>query len=124
MNAALYNFQNMKSKLSDYKTILIIGDMLELGKSSNELHLKLIPILKKIKPNMLITLGFYTNNICKDLCSSVNCYPYTSIDKLLTDIKKYLKPKQLILIKGSNGTGLWKLVPILKENNQEEYNAA
>ena len=124
MSAALYNFYNMKVKLINYETILIIGDMLELGESSNELHLKLIPIIKKIKPNILITLGLYTGNICKELCSVIDCYPYTSIDKLLTDIKKYLKPKQVILIKGSNGTGLWKLVPILKEHIQEEYNAA
>ena len=124
MKAALNNFQNMKHKYKNYEIILIIGDMLELGESSNELHLKLIPIIKKINPNTLITLGVYTAKICKELSSSINCCPYTSFDKLITDIKKYLKPTQLILIKGSNGTGLWKLVTVLKRNIQEEYNAA
>ena len=124
MNAALYNFNNMKQKLENYESILIIGDMLELGESSNELHLKLIPIIKKINPNILITLGIYTANISKELCSSINCYSYNSVEKLLKDIKKYLKPTQVIFIKGSNGTGLWKLVPTLIRNIQEEYNAA
>jgi len=124
MNSALNNFQNMKNKFKSYETILIIGDMLELGDSSNELHFKLVPIIKKIKPNILITLGVYTSKICKELCSSVNCYPYLSIDRLLTDIKKHLRPTQIILIKGSHGTNLWKLPAILKQNIQEEYNAA
>ena len=124
MNSALNNFQNMKNKFKNYETILIIGDMLELGDSSNELHFKLVPIIKKIKPNILITLGVYTSKICKELCSSINCYPYHSIDRLLIDIKKHLRPTQIILIKGSHGTNLWKLPPILKQNIQEEYNAA
>ena len=124
MNSALYNFQNMKNKFKNYETILIIGDMLELGDSSNELHFKLVPIIKKIKPNILITLGVYTSKICKELCSSINCYPYHSIDRLLIDIKKHLRPTQIILIKGSHGTNLWKLPPILKQNILEEYNAA
>ena len=124
MNSALNNFQNMKNKFKNYETILIIGDMLELGDSSNELHIKLVPIIKKIKPNILITLGVYTSKICKELCSSINCYPYLSIDRLLIDIKKHLRPTQIILIKGSHGTNLWKLPPILKQNILEEYNAA
>ena len=124
MKTALNNFQNISGNYKNYERILIIGDMLELGESSNELHLQLIPIIKKINPNVLITLGVYTANICKELCSIINCYPYTSVDKLITDIKKYLKPSQLILIKGSNGTGLWKLVPILKRNIQEGSNVA
>ena len=124
MNSALNNFQNMKNKFKNYETILIIGDMLELGDSSNELHFKLVPIIKKIKPNILITLGVYTSKICKELCSSINCYTYLSIDRLLIDIKKHLRPTQIILIKGSHGTNLWKLPSILKQNIQEKYNAA
>ena len=124
MNAALYNFYDIKNKLNNYETILIIGDMLELGENSNDLHLKLIPIIKKINPNILITLGIHTGNICKELCSSIKCNPYSSIEKLLKDIKKIIKPTQLILVKGSNGTGLWRLVPILKKDIQEKYYAA
>ena len=124
MKAALHNLYDMRNNLKNYETILIIGDMLELGESSNELHLNLIPIINKIKPTILITLGVYSANICKELCSSINCYSYNSVEKILKDIKKYLKPTQVILIKGSNGTGLWKLVPTLKKNIQEICNAA
>ena len=123
MKAALDNFYSLKTKFKNYQTILIIGDMLELGSISNKSHKELIPVIKKINPHILITLGHYTNYLCKELSPSVNCNPYYSIEILLEDIKKILKPRQLILIKGSNGTGLWKLVPFFK-NYQEKNNAA
>ena len=123
MKAALSNFHSLKTKFKNYQTILIIGDMLELGRISKKSHKELIPRIKKINPHILITLGHYTNYICKELSPSIKCNPYYSIEMLLEDIKKILKPKQLILIKGSNGTELWKLVPFFK-NHQEEDNAA
>ena len=81
-------------------------------------------MIKKINPHFLITLGVYTNHLSKELNSSINCNPYSSIEVLLKDMKNILQPRQLILIKGSNGTGLWKLAPFFKKNFQEEYNAA
>ena len=51
MYASLSNLYKTKSKLHNYKTVLIIGDMLELGKKSMIKHLELIPIIKKINPN-------------------------------------------------------------------------
>ena len=124
MRASLSNFYNIKNKLNSYQSVLIIGDMLELGKKSNESHQKIIPLIKKIDPSLLITLGFYTKNICEELSPSINCDSYASIETLFQNIKNILKPRQLILIKGSNGTGLWKLVPFFKNYNQEEDNAA
>ena len=51
---------------------------------------------------------------------------YVNIEQLLKDLPKILKPKQNILVKGSNGTGLWKLVNFVKNeyNYQENNNAA
>jgi UDP-N-acetylmuramyl pentapeptide synthase len=45
---------------------------------------------------------------------------------LLNDIQNIIQPKQLILIKGSNGTGLWKLLKLIKNRIeiQENNNAA
>ena len=51
---------------------------------------------------------------------------YDNIEQLLKDLPKILKPKQNILVKGSNGTGLWKLINFVKNeyNYQENNNAA
>ena len=49
---------------------------------------------------------------------------YGRIRELVKEIKQFIKPNQIILLKGSNGTGLWKLVPIFKNIIQENANAA
>jgi UDP-N-acetylmuramoyl-tripeptide--D-alanyl-D-alanine ligase len=122
MYASLCNLYKIKSKLINYETVLIIGDMLELGKKAKLKHLELIPILKKINPNLLITVGSFTQLISKEL--KIKSYSYLNVDELLSKIKEIVKPNQLILIKGSNGTNLWKLVKVLQNFNQENNNAA
>ena len=99
---------------------------MNLGLTSREMHAKLIPIIKKINPNFLITLGNETENISQKLKSDIKCISYTEIEMLLKDIQNIIQPKQLILIKGSNGTGLWKLLKLIKNRNeiQENNNAA
>ena len=51
MKAALVSFYKSKLNLQNYQTILIIGDMLELGTASRDMHSKLIPLIRKINPN-------------------------------------------------------------------------
>ena len=113
----------MKDEFKNYETILIIGDMLELGESSNELHLKLIPIIKKIKPNILITLGNYTANISKELCSSINCYSYNSVEKLLKDIKgfKLNEPKGAFYVFPDISSFFGKTLKKKKINNASDF---
>ena len=124
MKAAFNNFNKLKLKLHKFETVVIIGDMLELGEHSTQMHLELVPILQKINPDLLLTLGSYSKKINDKLKLTLNCYSYNKIDQLIKDIKQFIKPNQIILLKGSNGTGLWKLVPIFKNIIQENANAA
>ena len=124
MKAALYNFYKTKNKFDTYKTVLIIGDMLELGQNAKEMHLELIPMIKKINPNLLITIGAYSKKISDKLDIQMNCNSFLTVHPLLKKITEFIKPNQLILIKGSNGTGLWKLIPIFKNFNQKKHDVA
>ena len=124
MKAALFNFYKTKNKLNTYQTVLIIGDMLELGKNATEMHFELIPIIKKINPDLLITIGPFTKKISKKLNLIIKCNAFLSVPYLLKRLSQFIKPNQLILIKASNGIGLWKLIPVLKNFNQEKRNVA
>ena len=124
MKAALKNFNNLRLKHFDLDAVVIIGDMLELGKSSTEMHLDLVPILKNINPNLLLTVGKHAKKINDQLKLTINCHSYFEINQLIRDIRQFIKPNQIVLLKGSNGTGLWKLVPIFKNIIQENTNAA
>ena len=88
------------------------------------MHLNLVPILKSINPNLILTLGKFTKKINEKLNLTIKCHSYVEINELITDIKKFVRPNQIILLKGSNGIGLWKLVPIFKNIIQENANAA
>ena len=124
MKAALYNFNNFKIKYSEFESVAIIGDMLELGKSSKALHLDLVPILKKINPNLLLTVGKYSKKISDKLNSTTNCYSFVEVSQLIEEIRQFIKPNQIVLLKGSNSIGLWKLVPIFKDIIQENVDVA
>ena len=103
---------------------MIIGDMLELGNSATKMHLNLVPILKEINPSLILTLGKYTKKIKEKLNLTIKCHSYVEINELIKDIKQIIRPNQIVLLKGSNGTDLWKLVPIFKSIVQENANAA
>ena len=47
--------------------MLVIGDMLELGKFSKELHEKIIPSIVKIQPKVVITVGNFSKIISDNL---------------------------------------------------------
>ena len=124
MKAALSNFCKTKYKLNTYETILIIGDMLELGKNAKEMHFELIPMIKKINPNLLITVGPYTKKISNELKELISCKSYLTFSPLLKIVTEFVKPNQIILVKGSNGIGLWNLIPVFRNINREKCNVA
>ena len=117
MQMALLNYYKSKSKFSDYKSIIIIGDMLELGKHSEKLHQNLVPIINKIEPSLLITVGIETKKVIDNLKINLKYSSYLKVEKLLIDLPKIIQPNQYILLKGSNGIGLWKIIKFLKNIN-------
>ena len=62
--------------------------------------------------------------ISNELNTQMNCNSFLTMPPLLKKVTQFIKPNQLILIKGSNGTGLWKLIPIFKNLNQEKCDVA
>ena len=73
--------------------------------------------------------NFYLININKDFDIIKNGKILKKVigplnEKSFMEIKDLIKPNQLILIKGSNGSKVWKLVKILQNLNQEKTNAA
>jgi UDP-N-acetylmuramyl pentapeptide synthase len=121
MQMALKNYFRSKLQFPNLKSIIIIGDMLELGKYSEEMHQNLVPIINKIQPNLLITVGIETKKIITNLKINLKYCSYLEVEKLIIDLPKIIQPNQYILLKGSNATGLWKIVKFIKDiNNFQE----
>ncbi len=105
MYAALTSFLSQKDK--DEK-ILIIGEMRELGKYSNEEHKKLVGFLRKTPDVMVFFVGecFYPFKTGDD-------YYFSRVDDLIEWLKDHKIKNASVLIKGSRANKLEKLIDYL-----------
>ena len=107
MMAAIDNFDIMEGE----NKMAILGDMLELGEQSEVEHQNIVRRLMVSKIERIILVGKELKKACEEL--DVN--KFEIIDSLDDNFKSQLSTlnSQLILLKGSNGIGLYKLIPYL-----------
>lgn len=124
MKAVIRNFSAIPTKGSAQK-ILVLGDMLELGTFSDELHGEIATVIglnifkhiflfgPRIRPLMdaLVQKGVDPSNIT---------YIETDKDALIEKVKAILEPEDKILIKASNGMGLIEVVEALRVSSEQE----
>lgn len=82
--------------------IVVVGDMLELGGIEETEHKRIALEINKIGVKKIIGVGKLVKFVTPDV--------YKNIIYVLPVVKKYLKPNNYILIKGSRSIGLDKLV--------------
>ena len=100
MKAMIESFANQ-----DYKNKLcILGDMLELGSYSNKEHNKILELCKRLKLESLF--------VGKEF-SKLSEESFKNISDLKEFIKQHPIKKKRILLKGSRGIGLEKLIEYL-----------
>ena len=110
MTSSLENIKNIKKNQPEKKFVLIIGDMLELQVLKNS-HKKLIPIIQEINPRCLLTVGNFSK-LFQSLKTKVCCYSFNNVEELNNSFS-IIKNQDTILIKGSNGTGLFNFTNYL-----------
>ena len=121
MMAAIDNFELMEGE----NKLAILGDMLELGEQSEIEHQTIVRRLVESKIEKVILVG---KEFCKctmhdaqptvlslgEKCTIDNRFVvYESLNALLESQCVETLQSQLILLKGSNGIGLYKLIPYL-----------
>ena len=92
--------------------LLVLGDMLELGKGAERIHVNLIKNMKNLQPFRLLTVGELSKKIETDATS---CSHFDSVDALLSFFRKNPLYFKVIYVKGSNSIGLNKFISYLKE---------
>lgn len=106
MTAAIANFM----QLQNINKIAILGDMFELGEESLSEHKKIIEILENKKDIKVYFVGkdFYKNQIKND-----NFHFSESFEDLTKEIKTSTLKDNIILIKGSRGMALERILEII-----------
>ncbi len=105
MSHAIRNFRNI---CSDHN-VLILGDMLELGEESEKEHKAIIELLKELKFQLVFLVGSEFAKVASDS----TFFRVNDVDKLIRYITLNPVSGYDILVKGSNGIHLNKIIDSL-----------
>jgi len=113
---ALINFSFGQRK------IIALGDMLELGKDSEKLHRQAGKMISKAEEiDYLITFGeeakYISDEALKNNFSKDKVFHFSEKDKIIEFIKEIIKQDDVVLVKGSRGMEMEKIVEKIIENN-------
>ena len=92
------------------KKILVIGDMLELGKFSKRKHIEVASYLSKMHFDRIFLIGKDSKEIFKKIKSTLWCKYFNNINAFSKYFKNVLVANSIIMFKASNGVGLNKFL--------------
>ncbi|MGN0920020.1 MAG: UDP-N-acetylmuramoyl-L-alanyl-D-glutamate--2,6-diaminopimelate ligase [Alphaproteobacteria bacterium] len=96
------------------RKIAVLGDMLELGEEGEKNHLDLAPVLAQNGIQAVFACGVLMQKMLKLLPDSVQTKWAKTPEELLTLLKGFIQTGDVVLVKSSHGTGLWRLVEQMK----------
>jgi UDP-N-acetylmuramoyl-tripeptide--D-alanyl-D-alanine ligase len=100
------------------RIILILGDMLELGKDSPSLHYRLGNKVSNLNPNWLLTVGADSKQIQAGAVDSgmpvAKCVHFQNSDQTAEFLQGILQPEDLLIVKGSRGIQLDRIVDTIR----------
>ena len=89
--------------------------MLELGKKSKIFHKKLSPIINKSDIDKIFVYGKHIRETFSFLSANKKGKVFDNLNDAYNHLGKILHNNNLLMIKGSNATGLNKISKILKK---------
>ncbi len=109
MRASLENFE----KTLFNNKVLILGDMRELGEESSSEHRDILKLVRGMSVERVYLVGSEFALFAKECSKDKNFFFYPDVDLFIGDIDKNKIVGKTVLIKGSNGIKLQKLIGIL-----------
>lgn len=124
MKAVIRNFSAIASKGMSQK-VLVLGDMLELGAFSDELHREIATVIGLNTFKHVFLYGPRIHPLVDALVDKgmhPDLITYIESDKeaLIEEVKAILQPEDKVLVKASNGMGLIEVVEALRIASPEE----
>ena len=99
------------------RKVLLCGDMLELGKNSERLHRSIGELISHSPLDCVVTVGRFSKIISltiQEKKNRITVSHYDSLNPASRWLKNYLKPKDILLIKGSRRMQMEKALDFLK----------
>ena len=96
------------------RKIAVLGDMLELGEDALKNHLDLAQVLAQNSIQAVFTLGPFMQKMREKLSKEIISFGGQKPEEVLDQLKNFVQEGDVILVKSSHGTGLWRLVEQMK----------
>lgn len=112
MKAALEVLGSVKGR-----KMAILGDMRELGENAPLLHEGLLEAVLANRIDKVITVGQDMQHLYDALPSAQKAGHYTDIASLIPCVVNSIQDQDTLLIKGSHGVGMYRLVEFLKHTS-------
>lgn len=110
VKAGIDYLSQLKENLSKKRSVAIIGDILELGNKSQEIHEEILDYAHK-NSDIVMTIGDQTQKITKKLYK--NTKSYENSKEAATEIENFIQDQDIILIKGSRGIKTEEIIKTL-----------
>lgn len=98
------------------RTVVVLGDMLELGEHAEEMHVGLAPALINNQMDLVFAAGSFMKKLYDALPESMRGAYQTSSAALAPLVVEQLRPADLVLVKGSRGSRMDAVVKAIEEN--------
>ena len=95
--------------------IIVLSEMLELGDGSADAHAALAPGIMSLRPRVIITIGTEMSRMAAALpCAAIH-EPAADAEEATASLRAHLHNGDTVFIKGSNGSGAWRVAATLIE---------
>ena len=105
MSSAIKNM-NYYKRQGNQKKLVFLGDMLELGKKSKKLHKELSNVINKSSIDKVFVYGKYIKETFNLLSKKKKGRVFNNLKEAHDHFSKILRNNDLLMVKGSNATGL------------------
>ena len=105
MESAINNMKYYKRKNNE-KKIIFLGDMLELGNQSKKFHKKLSSVINKSDIDKVFVYGKHIKETFSSLSKNKKGKVFKNLKEAYEYLGKIVHNNDLLMIKGSNATGL------------------
>ena len=90
-------------------TIMVLSEMLELGNATADAHNAVIDAVNRLAPRLVIGLGSAMHDALNKINPAITTHAAASTDDAMNAFDHGVKPDDVIFIKGSLGSGSWRV---------------
>jgi UDP-N-acetylmuramoyl-tripeptide--D-alanyl-D-alanine ligase len=123
VKAGISTLSSYAKRLGAKRTIAVLGDMFELGPTGPSLHESLADNIVTNKIDLVFTAGGLMHNLFQKLPRNVQAGHYKDSVEAASAVIGAVKSGDVLLVKGSHGMRMDKIVDAFKELDKERRNA-